>query len=194
MYTTDIITKEISAADLYDLYCNPEKFLPFCKECPDYSRVWSCPPGVPNSKVFEKYRYATIIGVKVSYSESARKAAEKSPEDTEKVRADTYGRVKHKVLNALLKAEKLTTPSYTIAAGRCEICERCARMDGLVCRNPLALRYSFSAYGFDLGRISQELLNIPLVWANKGLPQYNMAIYAFLTNEKTLPELNLSEE
>lgn len=194
IYTTEVTTKEISAADLYNTYCTPEKFLPLCKECPDYAHVWSCPPGIPNLNIFQTYRYAIIIGVKVIYSEEARKAAEQSPEDAEKVRADTYGKVKRKVLNALLKMEKLTTPSFTIAAGRCEICGRCARLDGLVCRNPWALRYSFSAYGFDLGRISEELLNMPLVWAEKGLPPYNMAIYAFLTNEKTLPELLLSEE
>ena len=43
-----------------------------------------------------------------------------------------------------------------------------------------------AAFGFDLSRISEELLSSPLQWASSGLPEYNMAIYAFLCNEKNV--------
>ncbi|NLH00437.1 MAG: hypothetical protein GX488_00805 [Clostridiales bacterium] len=187
LYTTEIITREIPAAELLEKYHIPEIVLPLCKECPDYAHIWSCPPGTPSADIFKKFRYAVIIGIKVIYSEEALLKAEESEESTEAVRAETYGKVKRKVFGALLKAEKMSPPSYTIAAGRCELCRRCARLDGLFCRNPWALRYSFSAFGFDMGRISDELLNTPLLWTDKGLPKYNMAIYAFLTNNEKMP-------
>lgn len=192
LYTTEVTTSEINTIELFDKYCMPDKVLPLCKDCPDYARVWSCPPGVPNSDMFKRYPYTTIIGVKVIYAEEALAQALTSPEDTEAIRADTYGKVKRRVLSALLNAEKLSPPSHTIAAGRCEICGRCARIDGLTCRNPWALRYSFSALGFDLGHISEDLLGIPLLWTDKGLPRYNMAIYAFLSNNKAMQDFHLS--
>lgn len=192
LYKTEVTTNEIPSAELFDKYCIPDKIVPLCRDCPDYARAWSCPPGIPNSDSFRRYPYAAIVGVKVIYSDDALTQAADSPEAAEAVRADTYGKVKRKVLSALLSAEKLSPPSYTIAAGRCEICGRCARIDGLACRNPWALRYSFSALGFDLGRISEELLGIPLLWADKGLPPYNMAIYAFLSNSRTVPDFHIS--
>lgn len=190
-YTTEVLMNKMPAKELYDKFCRPQEFLPQCKECPDYGRVWSCPPGIPNPDVFTQYKYAVIIGVKLIYSPEELAKAEKSPADTEMVRAGSYGKVKKKVFKTLLNLEKLSPPSYTISAGRCELCERCARRDGLICRNPWALRYSFSAYGFDIGQISEQLLGVKLCWADKGLPPYNMAIYAFLTNEENMPELNI---
>lgn len=190
-YTTEVLMKKMPAAELYNKYCRPKEFLPLCMDCPDYNRVWSCPPGIPNPDVFTKYKYAIIIGVKVIYSAEERAKAEVSAEDTESVRAGSYGAVKKKIIKTLLETEKLSPPSYTIAAGRCESCTRCARQDGLLCRNPWALRYSFSAYGFDIGQISEELLGAKLCWAEKGLPPYDMAVYAFLTNEDELPQLNI---
>lgn len=194
LYTTEIKTKEISACELFDKYCMPEKFLPLCRQCPDYARVWSCPPGIPGVEAFKKYKHAIIIGVKVIYSQQALAKAANSSENTEAVRADTYGKAKREALSMLLDIEKLSPPSYTIAAGRCELCSRCARIDGLVCRIPWSLRYSFSALGFDLVRIAEELLETPLLWADTGLPPYNMAIYAFMTNNKTVPDLNELKE
>ena len=31
-------------------YCVPEKFAGACETCPDYGKVWSCPPGLPPVK------------------------------------------------------------------------------------------------------------------------------------------------
>ena len=47
VYDTEVIVKSVSVADMVARYCKPEVFIESCKACPDYGRVWSCPPGVP---------------------------------------------------------------------------------------------------------------------------------------------------
>ena len=44
MYTTEKFTKEIAVADYIRDYVNVEEFLEYCKQCPNYGTVWSCPP------------------------------------------------------------------------------------------------------------------------------------------------------
>lgn len=182
LFTTELVTKAIPVPKFFENYCRPETFLPLCKDCPDYGRAWSCPPEPPDREIYKKFQIAMLLGVKVIYSKEALERALISPEETEAVRVESYGYVKRRVIETLLALERQFPPSLTIAAGRCELCERCTRLDGLPCRKPESLRYSFSALGFDLGKISEELLETPLLWASRGLPRYNMAIYAFLTD------------
>ena len=52
---------------------------------------------------------------------------------------------------------------------------------GRVCRRPERLRYSFSAFGFDLTGLARDQLGLELLWAKDGLPEYNVALAAFLT-------------
>ncbi len=72
----------------------------------------------------------------------------------EAVRRASYGPAKRVLLETLLALEQTRSGAWTIAAGRCELCPRCARRDGLPCRNPGRMRYSFSAFGFDLAALA----------------------------------------
>lgn len=181
MYKTEVRVAELPVSQWLSEYCFPDMFADACRACPDYGRVWSCPPGVPAAaETFAPFQTVRIVGVKVIYDGETR-ARCVSPEATEELRAGTYGKVKRALLEALLELEKARPGAWTVAAGRCELCARCTRMDGLPCRSPERLRYSFSAFGFDLGRIAKELLDMELLWAEKGLPEYNVAIAAFLT-------------
>ncbi|MEL7604253.1 MAG: DUF2284 domain-containing protein [Bacillota bacterium] len=188
LYTTELVTRTLPVSELFDKYCEPTRILPLCEACPDYGRVWSCPPDGPGTALFRAFKTAVILGVKLGYTEAALARALVSPEETEAVRVESYGFVKRQVIETLLQLEKFFPPSHTIAAGRCELCTRCTRLEGLPCRKPASLRYSFSALGFDLGRVSEELLNTPLLWASRGLPAYQMAIYAFLTDRMEAAE------
>ena len=80
-------------------------------------------------------------------------------EGAEAVRRASYGPAKRVLLETLLALEQTRSGAWTIAAGRCELCTRCARRDGLPCRNPGRMRYSFSAFGFDL---AAGLTSVPL--------------------------------
>ena len=181
VFHTEVKTASLPVSRFLEGYCRPAQFCPLCKDCPDYGRVWSCPPGVPDAAaLLAPYETAHLTGVKVSYGPELRARA-LSPALTEHLRRETYGLVKRNVLKTLLCLEEQYPGSLTIAAGRCELCRRCAREDGLPCYQPQRMRYSFSALGFDLTRISEELLGVPLLWASEGLPEYNMAVYAVLT-------------
>ena len=80
-----------------------------------------------------------------------------------------------------LAFERVSPGAVTVAAGRCEQCEVCTRLQDLPCRRPERMRYSFSAFGFDLTALAKEQLGMDLLWAGEGLPEYNVAIAAFLT-------------
>lgn len=182
MYTTEVRVKAIPVEDWLKRYCFPGKFLGACRQCPDYNMLWSCPPYVPEAAGFlGKYRTAHIIGVKVVYDREQRARALLGPREAEMVREESYGVVKKALLETLLQMEAACPGSTTVAAGRCEQCEKCTRPRGRICKRPERMRYSFSAFGFDLTAIAEELLGLELLWAGEGLPEYNAAIAAFLT-------------
>lgn len=181
MYQIQVQVKTLTVTEWLREYCHPEIYVPLCAECPEYGRNWSCPPGTPKPEsIVGDYRYVQVIGLKVLYDEEVRRAAERNPEQTERLRALTYGIAKKNMLQALLALEEVFPESLTIMAGRCELCKKCARLEGKACRHPEKMRYSFSGLGFDLGGLSEKLLKIPLLWQNEGLPEYNVAIAAFL--------------
>ncbi|NCB64014.1 MAG: hypothetical protein EOM52_10485 [Clostridia bacterium] len=183
MNQTQVTVKSIPVSRWMERYHTPEKFVGACEACPDYGRVWSCPPGVPEARgYFSPYQTAYLIGVKVVYDAETRAAALDGAR-TDEVRQATYGRVKRLLMETLLALESAFPGSVTVAAGRCELCERCTRPDALPCRTPERRRYSFSAFGFDLGRIAEEELGLKLLWSGQRLPEYNVAIAAFLTRD-----------
>ena len=180
MYTTEVKTAILSVDQWLKDYCFPQRFQDACKACPDYDRRWSCPPDVPAAKAaFAPYQLVHVIGLVVRYTPETIAAAV-TPEETERLRQESYGSIKKSLLSTLLELEKMCPGSWTVAAGRCEQCERCTRPEGLPCRRPERMRYSFSAFGFDLGKMARELLGIELLWAPQGLPAYDVALAAFL--------------
>ena len=178
VYDTEVIVKSVSVADMVARYCKPEVFIESCKACPDYGRVWSCPPGVPSAAEFlAGYRTACLAGIKVKYSKKTIEMSQNlSDKELDDFRRSTYGKVKSAMNDSFLEIEKAIPGSVSVAAGRCERCPKCARLEGKPCRFPDKMRYSFSALGFDINAMSDELLRTKLLWSNKGLPKYLMAI------------------
>lgn len=161
-------------------YCFPERFREACRACPDYGNDWSCPPGVPSAaEALRPFRTAHVLGMQVFYDAQTRREVS-TAEGAEAVRRASYGPAKRVLLETLLALEQTPSGAWTIAAGRCELCTRCARRDGLPCRNPGRMRYSFSAFGFDLAALARQELGIELLWAANGLPEYDVALAAFL--------------
>ena len=182
MYTTEVTVKAIPVADWLSKYCAQGENLDACRACPDYGQVWSCPPGLPGAReLLGGFQTAHIVGVRVIYDAAERARALRSPGEAEAVRQESYGKVKKALMDALLALEQVCPGATTIAAGRCEQCDECTRPYGQPCRKPERLRYSFSAFGFNLTAIARDLLDMELLWADKGLPEYQAAIAAFVT-------------
>ena len=179
-YRTEVCVRDIPVQRLLDTYFDPVTFHACCCGCPDYKKRWSCPTGVPETRAFfAPFSRAFLIGVKVIYSDACRAAARR-PELLEPIRQGSYGQTKLVVHELQLQLERLVPGSVSIAAGRCEQCAECTRPAGLPCARPERMRYSFSAFCFDLGRIASEELQMPLKWSSDGLPEYNVAIAALL--------------
>lgn len=180
VYTIAVRTKQIPVGQCLQTYCFPERFLPLCHTCPEYDRNWSCPAGVPDAcSYLARYDTLTMIGVQVFYDKVMR--AQTDPATVERLQQESYGKVKKILLETLLGLEHVCLDAMTIAAGRCEQCDRCARLDGRACIKPQRLRYSFSAFGFDLTAMARDLLGVELLWSKTGLPEYHAALAAFLT-------------
>ena len=183
MYQVEVQVQTLRVPDWISRYCQPERFVPLCSACPQYGKNWACPPGMPQGeRTAGAYSFVQVIGLKVLYDDAVRIAALTSPERTGEMRRKTYGAAKKQMLHALLALEAEFPGSMTIMAGGCELCPPCARAEGKLCRHPKEMRFSYSGLGFDLGRIAEEVLGIPLLWQKQGLPEYNVAIASFLHN------------
>lgn len=191
MSEISVDVRRIDPETMLSRYCFPGKFLPLCRSCPDYARDWSCPPGtVRAASFFPQYRSVYVVGMKVTYSAEERREA-LDPDLTDPVRQATYGRAKAVLRETMLALEEAYPGSLTIMAGRCEVCTHCSRELGVACVCPEKKRISFSALEFDLSKLTDELLHEKLLWCSQGLPEYDMAIAAFLTNA---PDLTAEEE
>ncbi len=177
---TEVCVREVAVGELLDRYYDPVTFHACCRGCPEHHMRWSCPPGVPETReFFAPYSRAYLVGVKVSYSEEQRYLSRR-PQDLERIRQKTYGQVKLAVHDLLLGLEKFIPGAMTIAAGRCEQCAECTRPKGLPCAKPERMRYSFSAFRCDLGRMARDELGMPLIWNADELPAYNVVLAALL--------------
>lgn len=174
MYQTRITAAELPVERLLGEYCFPERFREACRACPDYGNDWSCPPGVPSAaEALRPFRTAHVLGMQVFYDAQTRREVS-TAEGAEAVRRASYGPAKRVLLETLLALEQTRSGAWTIAAGRCELCTRCARRDGLPCRNPGRMRYSFSACGRPMGCRS-TMWRWPPFWSGEGQKQAGAA-------------------
>ncbi len=178
IYKTEVITKEVNKDTLLSKYRMPDVVLEACKLCPDYGRVWSCPPGVPDPyEYLAPYSNAVLIGTKVIYENDVRERV-KTAEEAQKIRDISYEPVKKQVHACLLEYEKHNPGSISLCAGRCTLCEECTRITGEPCRMPDKMRYSITSFGFDFSRLTEDFFHTPLLWERDGLPEYDIAIWA----------------
>ena len=184
MYDAEVKVITLPIRQWLDQYYRPEWFIESCKACPNYGRIWSCPPLAQDTPTLVRpFSRIHIVGVKVIYDPQTRALAD-TPQRTDQIRRDTYGRVKRAMLESLLEIERSLPGTWCIAAGECELCPQCSRLQGTPCRMPHRMRYSFSGLGLDLTKIAENLLEMPLLWQKDGLPAYNVAIGALLDRQE----------
>ena len=97
-YDIEVQVSRVSVIRLLSEYWNPDPVREACKLCPDYGKVWSCPPGVPEADDFLKpFREGFLIAVKVKYPEETRTLAV-SAAKAQEIRNQTYEKVKRNLL------------------------------------------------------------------------------------------------
>ena len=164
-YTTERFKKSIAVSEFIDKYVDVPKFLQFCRECPNYDKIWSCPEyEFDPMTIWGKYQYLDLIVVKASYDEKTRERIY-TQEELGHIGKDTLLVEKQKLMDEFLEKEKNTPNSLSMVAGSCDVCSRkddslkCTKLSGDPCRHPEKMRYSIDSLGGDvIGAASERKL------------------------------------
>lgn len=185
MYHTEIYIKPSTIEELKNNFWDIEKFEGFCKQCRNYGKLWSCPPyNFSIEEYVDRYKYVYIVGVKIVFDEDTLSSIN-TKEKISNYTTETLHFMKNKIMNEMLKLEKLYPNSTSLSAGGCNLCENCSKLKNIQCVHPDLMRYSLESLGFDVGGVSSKLLNFELKWATETrLPDYFSLIAGIMTNEK----------
>lgn len=185
MYHTEIYIKPSTIEELKNNFWDIEKFEGFCKQCRNYGKVWSCPPyDFSIEEYIDRYKYIYIVGVKIVFDEDTLSSIN-TKEKISSYTNETLHFMKNKIMNEMLKLEKLYPNSTSLSAGGCNLCENCSKLKNVQCIHPDLMRYSLESLGFDVGGVSSKLLNFELKWATETrLPDYFSLIAGIMTNEE----------
>ena len=168
-------------------YQDREKFMAFCKECPRYDALWSCPPLSFDADVFlEPHAGIHLLCAQIHLSGETIRAADTA----EKIKTtgwEIVTTVKLDVEERLRKLEALIPGSLSLSSGGCNLCESCTRKSGAPCCQPDKMRYSLDAFGFDLTAITKDVFHIDILWCKDSLPKYFTLVHGLLA-ERPVPE------
>lgn len=174
MYNVEIFEKEISVDQYIKDYVNAAEFIEYCKRCPNYGAVWSCPPYDFDAEGYWKDFSTLYI--------TARKIIFEPETDIEKSR-EIMSEVKDDMSRGLYMMEKRYPGSVSLSAGSCSMCrtEGCSRKDNKPCRHPELMRYSIESIGGNVGLTVSKLMGIELEWVTEGkLPSYFVLVGGLL--------------
>lgn len=160
----EILTAEISAHDYIAGYRDVEKFIGFCRECPNYGRSWLCPPfDCDLDARLAPWTRVHIAGIRIDID--GRRPVSEAMQIMHPARM--------KLSRYLLDYEKAHGGLAFGFSGKCLYCEHCSRPEGRGCIHPDMARPSLEAYGFDVGATAGKLLGIKLEWGRDGfLPEH----------------------
>jgi len=162
------------AADFYDA----EKFLPLCRACPNFGKMYSCPPFESVPAVFSDAKAkCTLLLAEISTADFARRDGEGVAEFTKRISDCVRGD-----FDKYLLSEEATESARRLAffAGSCANCPivPCPRGAKKKCPRPDFLRPSLEAYGFDVAGIIREFFGRTLEWAAKEKPPQTFRLLA----------------
>ena len=167
-------------AEFIAKYQNIDKFMAYCRECPNYNARWSCPSlSFDIGDLLEKYDRVHLVGLKMTYDEMTITSAD-TPAKVKSVTWDTLFVEKRALEETLLAVEGEHAGSRALSSGGCHYCDTCARTEGKECVYPDKMRYSLDAFGFDLTAITADQFGIDLCWSQGELPPYYTLIHALL--------------
>ena len=174
MNTVEKFEKEINVKEYVEDYVNVEEFLEYCKACPNYEKVWSCPSyDFSPIDYWNRYSRIYIVARKIIFDDDT------NVEDSSKIMAG----VKKEMSKELYELEKQYEGSVSLSAGSCSLCsdKGCTRVLNKPCRHPELMRYSIESIGGNVGLTVSKLMGIELEWITKGkLPSYFVLVGGLL--------------
>ncbi len=137
-------------------YRDEDRFMGMCRRCPNYGRLWSCPPfDFDSTAMLRRWTKALIVAMEIDI-----------PERTPVGEAASLTRAPRTELeNRLLEMERECGGLAFGFSGMCLRCENCTRSEGKPCCHPDKVRPALEAYGFDIGKTVTDLFGLQLQWA-----------------------------
>lgn len=152
---------------LFEHY-DPIKVEKACQTCPNYDRIWSCPPLTFDVKTFmTAYKNVTIHIHKIEFE--AGLSSDEKIAIFEKERQSFGNRLK----------ESEDEGQQCLIAGHCYQCDFCTKIDNKPCIKTDNLRYSLEALGYQVGSIAKAC-GIPIQWAKGDEKTYYLTVGAML--------------
>ena len=173
-------------------YQDKEKYMAYCRECPRYDTVWSCPPLDIDSEVYlSRFEWINVVGAKINLERHVIEdgdTADKIKDQGWRIVSEVKLRMEEK----LRKLERELPGSISLSSGGCNLCRECSRKAGQPCRLPDKMRYSLDAFGFDLSAITQDMLGIEIQWCRDRLPDYFTLVHGIMTVNEVPEKIWLS--
>lgn len=188
-YLVEYRTNHIEMTRFRQKYQDREKFMAFCRECPRYEALWSCPPlSFDVDKFLNPYPWINLLCAIINLDNETIQEAD-TAEKIKKMGWDIVSAVKLETDERLRKLETEIPGSLSLSSGGCNLCENCTRKTGHPCRQPNKMRYSLDAFGFDLTAITNDTFHIEILWCKDKLPKYFTLIHGLLADKPASEEL-----
>jgi len=173
------IRSAIISRSILEKYLDLKTVRGLCDDCDNYKSNWSCPPFT--DELDSNYNYAVVIAGRVKIAD----VIEAEGVSIGEVMTNVFFERRAEFTEWLLQFEELFDGVESVAAGACQMCELCARLDGVTCRHPEKVRPSLEAYGFDVQSLSKHELSMSIEWPAGGtLPEYMTTVGALLINNR----------
>ncbi len=178
-YTIENYTADIGVDEYIARFRDEERIAGFCKGCPNFGKIWSCPPFDFDTDAFlRQYSHAHLLATKIIPLRN----------DIPKENAQTFIRSERiRIEGELLEMERRYGGRAFANIGGCLHCDSsdCRRRANLPCLYPDRVRPSLEAFGFDIRQTLKELFGIELLFSKNGkLPAYLVLVTGFFHNEQ----------
>ncbi len=181
-YTVETKIRTIPVSSL-DEFRDVERFLTYCKDCPNFGTRHSCPPhDIDDEEFLGKYTHAHFILTRIIYDEETIALTKDDKQKQNEILYSSRARVLSEVEDQKLVKE-VYTGGISVNSSSCNICKDCTKSEGLPCRHPEKMRYAIDSFGFDITKILKDLFDMELSWPKDTIPEYQCLVGMFLDDD-----------
>lgn len=182
MYTTEKYEASISVSEYIKNYVDIPTFLEACKACPNYNRIWSCPPySFDVLDYWNRYKTLRLMATKIIFHPELVERTY-TPEEQNAIIQQVIPVEKERLSKTMYQQEAQFPGSISLSAGSCSLCRNgCAKSLGEPCRFPDKMRYSIESLGGNVGLTIEKLMGLHLEWMEADrLPKYFILVNGLL--------------
>lgn len=175
-------TASISVSEFVEKFIDIETFMAACKACPNYDKLWSCPPyDFDVLEYWGRYRQLQLVASQIIFDEDALNKTY-TKEEMDEILKEVVLTEKGNLSDELMEEEKKYPGSISLSAGSCHRCTSgCSKACGKPCRFPDTIRYSIESLGGNVGLTIEKLMGIRLEWIEEGhLPHHFVLVSGLL--------------